>query len=840
MTVPGRIFPIVVLVFLCSSLWGQTDRDSLFRLVQAEYAEQETQYGMNYRRVQGNAKFLHNDTYLLCDSASWNVDTRIIEAFGNVQIIQNNTMLHSEEMIYYIEKDLARFRGGLVELFDKDGNILRTDMLDYDTRDSVAIFRQGGAMKDGEGNVIEGRTGIYDGKVNSFTFQENVEMYMDSIDIKTTSLKYMSREGKAYFGSSTYMWQDPGFIKADAGWYDRNNRMVYFANRVYMNDDDYEAWTDEVYYDQVSGKVDMYTNSQILDTANRVIYLGDHLKYLPAEDSLSARVTMAQSPAVVYFGENENHQVDTLFMTADSIFAYTVKRCDVPEAEVSAAQQRVDDLLYDALSKKREEEAVKREEERIEKLREYGKLPPEWVEEKQKAEADSIARVSLIDSLKNTGLMDSLSIAAYLDSIDGKTEAKPAEKEVAEAPSDSVSTSEVVPEVKDTTALKYVVAYYDVRMYRTDLQGKCDSLVFTEVDSIARLFGKPVLWNAGKNQLMSEDMSLLMKDGNVRRGSMITDAWVISQVDSLHFNQIKSTEMLGYFHENQLYRFDALGGVNAMFYLDEDGVLTTLNQKEAKSMIAAIKNGEASRLLYLETIKSDAYPVSQIEIDRQRLKDFKWRGDERPQTRLDITARNINPTGDRSRYKGVTKPRYKEVDHYFDGYMTNLRKERRKAALERQKAREEAAAEEAAIAKEVEEIPADRNVLEKAPAVPAVDSVGVSESGAKGQQEPALEYEDSVEKAGEAIAISLKDAVATPEVRDDAQIRKEISDEPVVKQLSAKEKKAVKRAERKARKEAIKKARREAREAAKAEKKARREAKRAAKAAARAARHKKP
>ena len=839
MSVPGRIFPIVVLVFLCSSLWGQTDRDSLFRLVQAEYAEQETQYGMNYRRVQGNAKFLHNDTYLLCDSASWNVDARIIEAFGNVQIIQNNTMLRSEEMIYYIEKDLARFRGGLVELFDKDGNILRTDMLDYDTKDSVAMFKQGGAMKDGEGNVIEGRTGIYDGKENSFTFQENVEMYMDSIDIKTTSLRYMSREGKAYFGSSTYLWQDPGFMKADAGWYDRNNRMVYFANRVYMNDDDYEAWTDEVYYDQVSGKVDMYSNSQILDTVNRVIYLGDHLKYLPAVDSLSARVTMAQNPAVVYFGENEDHQVDTLFMTADSIFAYTVKRCDVPESEISDAKQRVDDLLYDALSTKRAEEAVKREEERIDKLREYGKLPPEWVEEKQKAEADSIARVSLIDSLKNTGLMDSLAIAAYLDSIDGKLEAKPAEEKTAEAPSDSVSKAEAVPEVKDTTALKYVVAYHDVRMYRTDLQGKCDSLVFTEVDSIARLFGKPVLWNAGKNQLMAEDMSLLMKDGNVQRGSMITDAWVISQVDSLHFNQIKSTEMLGYFHENQLYRFDALGGVNAMFYLDEDGVLTTLNQKEAKSMIAAIKNGEASRLLYLETIKSDAYPVSQIGIDRQRLKDFKWRGDERPQTRMDITARSINPTGDRYRYKGVTKPRFKEVDHYFDGYMANLRKERRKAALERQMAREEAAvAEEAMVEKGAEEISAGRNIPEKAAAVSAIDSIGVSESRVKSQPELVLEYEDPVEKAGETIAISLKDAEAIPEASDEILMKKEVSGEPVIKELSAKEKRAVERAERKARREVIKKARREAREAAKAERKARREAKRAAKAAARAARHK--
>ena len=264
--------------------------DSVFRLVQADRAEQYEQYGMHYRLVQGHARFLHNDTYLLCDSASWNVDSRFIEAYGNVQLIQDKTMLRSEEMTYWIDESRAVFRGRLVELFDKDGNTLRTDRLTYNTKDSVAVFEGGGAMKDKDGNVIESARGTYDGKEGLFTFEDRVEIYMDSIEIKTHVLRYFSEEEKAYFGRNTQAWKDNGFLRADAGRYDRSRLQIQFSDRVLMFDPVYEAWADEVYYQQSDGSVDLYHNAQVLDTVHQNIYLGDHLQYIPANDSLSQRM----------------------------------------------------------------------------------------------------------------------------------------------------------------------------------------------------------------------------------------------------------------------------------------------------------------------------------------------------------------------------------------------------------------------------------------------------------------------------------------------------------------------------------------------------------------------
>ena len=678
----GR-FLIAALLLLFSSplLRGQgSPSDSLFRLVQAERAEQYERFGMHYRLVKGHARFLHNDTYLLCDSASWNVDSRFIEAYGNVQIIQNNTMLKSEQMFYWIDENKAQFRGPLVELFDKDGNTLRTDKLIYNTKDSVAVFDSGGSLKSKDGNVIESRRGTYDGKESMFFFEEQVELYMDSIEVKTLWMRYFSEQEKAFFGRNTHLWRDNGFLRADDGWYDRQQKIIYFTDKVFMFDPSYEAWAGEVYYYQNDGAADLYKDAQVLDTTNKSIYMGDHLQYVPATDSTSDRGLLTDNPAIVYYGENENHEVDTLYTRADTFYVYALPRCSIPEEEITESKKRLEDIMYDALAKKREEEAVQREQERIKKMRDAGKLPPEWVEKQKQAEADSLAALARLDSLVTVGLLDSL--AAAPDSIRSSRQAvdslisvalMPPDDSSAVAAADSLSApvDSLAAPPADSTLIRYVKAWNKVRMYRSDLQAACDSMVFTELDSIARLYGSPVLWNEVHNQLSADEMQLLMKDGSLDRGSMITNAWLISERDSVHYNQIKSTEMLGYFRDNKIYRFDALGGVSAIFYMVEDSVITTINVKESKSLTAALKDGTAQRMLYVESIKSDAYPVGELPVEKQRLKDFKWRGDERPVSRRSITQRRIRES-ERSKYETMRKPSYRETNKYFDNYMYKL------------------------------------------------------------------------------------------------------------------------------------------------------------------------
>ena len=812
----------VLLLAACTLLRGQNaSPDSVFRLVQAQRAEQYEKYGLHYRLVEGHARFLHNDTYLLCDSASWNVDARFIEAYGNVQIIQDKTMLRSDQMSYWIDENRAVFKGSLVELFDKDGNILRTERLVYNTKDSVAVFEGGGSMKDRDGNVIESTNGTYDGKESLFTFENRVEIYLDSIELKTQTLRYFSQEEKAYFGRNTFAWKNDGFLRADAGWYDRPQQLVQFSDHVFMFDPVYEAWAGEVYYRQQDSGTDLYDNAQVLDTTHKCVYLGDHLQYIPPQDSLSERGLMTGDPAIVFFGENENHVVDTLYSRADTFYVYAVPRCDIPESEIKEAEKRVEDILFDALTQKRETEAKLHEEERIKKMREVGKLPPEWVEQQKKAEADSLAKLARLDSLVTVGVVDSLVAAdpafrGQLSSVDSLINVKLAPPAAASDTTAVVrdTTAATLP-LRDTTPVRYVQAWHNVKMFRSDIQAVCDSVVFTEVDSIARLFGTPALWNEVKNQLTADEMHLLMRNGAFERGSMLTNAWIISQQDTVHYNQIKSTEMLGYFRDNKLYRFDALGGVSAIFYMADEDVITTINLKEAKSMTAALKDGTATRLLYTDAIKSDLYPVGDLPAEKQRLKDFKWRGDERPRHPWDITRRKLNPS-EKSNYEGMKKPLYRETNKYFDNYMIELFEKidaEKRAEYERRQAEQDSLLRVAALQAEADSIaalqaldlpePADREVipadsLAAAPVVMTVpaatlDTTRVAavkpDSTAVAPVAPVAVVPSSVEKIEKPVA----PAEVTP-----------ASPETVIQsdQLTRAEKRALRRAERKARREA--------------------------------------
>ena len=285
----------------------QEEQDSLVVLISAQSAQMVDIEGAAYRKVIGPARFLHNNTYLLCDTALWNVETRIIDAWGDVSILQEETVLTSEKLTYLIDNDLAQFRGTLVQLVDKDHNTLRTRHLDYNTKDSVAVFMNGGAMRDKDGQIIESRNGTYDSKVKLFTFENDVNMFTDSIFVRTRDLKYESDLNLATFGRATNAWKDDNMLSSESGWYDRGRELFFFTDNVHIMSEDQEGWCDSLYFDRVTTGIEMLGNAQVSDTTRNVYGLAGRLEYV---DSL-AKVTMTRKPAVISQTENPDGSIDT-------------------------------------------------------------------------------------------------------------------------------------------------------------------------------------------------------------------------------------------------------------------------------------------------------------------------------------------------------------------------------------------------------------------------------------------------------------------------------------------------------------------------------------------------
>lgn len=859
-----KIFLCVLAAMAGFPLFAQQEQeqDSLVVLISAKSAQMVDIEGASYRKVIGPARFLHNNTYLLCDTALWNVETRIIDAWGDVSILQEETVLTSEKLTYLIDNDLAQFRGTLVQLVDKDHNTLRTRHLDYNTKDSVAVFMNGGAMRDKDGQIVESRNGTYDSKVKTFTFETDVNMFTDSIFVKTKDLKYESDLNLATFGRATNAWKDENMLSSESGWYDRGRELFFFTDMVHVMSQEQEGWCDSLYFDRITSGIEMLGNAQVSDTTRNVYGLAGRLEYV---DSL-AKVTMTRKPAVITQTENPDGSIDTVYLGAEKLVYYTIKKCDIDSMVVVDAGKRLESLAIDPVGtfrKKAAEEAAKAAEEAAKNDPNYRPKgaaggpqsgaakpapgsakqgpaakgaavspaksapgPSKTAQRKPAATAappDSLTLAS--DSLKITP--DSLAVMSdtlaeprlrtlsdTLPSADSLV--KPALPDSLSLPdslavtdslalSDSLALADSVVVVPpDTTKIGFLEAIGKVKIYKKDMQVVCDSLLYSDLDSLARLFKEPIIYQEIYRQYTADSVSLVVRNGGMEKASLMSNAFIAIQEDTSHFDQIKGAEMLAYFDDKGgLRRFDVLGGANALFYLEENDALATVNKAESKMLSATFKEGELQRVYYFDQAKNDGYPVVQLTPEELKLKGFNWQPEKRPADRNAVTPLSLRPS-QRKSYEARPRATFVQTEKYFPGYIGDIHRQIEvRDSLRVVRQREKAIAEQRAAERARLDSLAMADSLQLADSLAVLDSLAFADSLAAARID-SLALADSIKVATDSLAVTdslAAVAAMTPE------------------ELAAAEKAAARKAE----KEARVKAREEAKAARDAKKKKKQE-----------------
>lgn len=738
---------LLALAGLPLSAQDSGQKDSLVVLLSAQSAQTVDLEGGRYRKIIGPARFLHNNTYLICDTAFWNVETRVIDAWGNVSILQEETVLKGDKLTYLIDSDLAQFRGSVVQLEDKDHNMLRTRHLDYNTKDSVAVFRNGGAMRDKDGQIIESINGTYESKVKTFTFEQDVNMFTDSVFVKTGKLKYQSDKNMAHFFFGTDAWKDDDMLSSSDGWYDRSRELFLFNRNVHVLSTDQEGWCDSLYFNRLTSDVEMLGNAQVSDTTRNVYALAGRIEY---QDSLS-KVTMTRSPAVISRTENNEGVLDTVYVGAEKLVYQTISKCDIDSSLVEDAKQRLKNLDVDPVGtfrKKAAEEAAKAAEEQAKNDPNYRPAaqkpksrPESRPESKAVPAADTLAVKGTSDRADSLGVADSL---GTVDSL-------------------------VAPIPKDSTKIGFLSALKKVRIFRKDLQVVCDSLLYSDLDSLARLFVEPIVWQEGTRQYSADSITIVIRNNAMEKANLMSNSFITIQEDSIHFDQIKGAEMLAFFDsKGELERFDVLGGASAVFFLEENECLATVNKSESKMISASFSNGEIQRVYYFDEVKNDGYPVVQMTQDEQRLKGFVWYPERRPKDRNDITTLSLRPS-QRKSYKSRPRAKFTQTDIYFPGYMKDVYKRihiRDSINAIRQREREMIAA------------------ADTVKTMPQVDSIPSSALVDSLAQQPELQQPDSLSSV-------------TPLPQDSSFVLTELPDTTINKEekLSKAEKKALKKKE---------------------------------------------
>lgn len=183
---------------------------------------------------------------------------------------------------------------------------------------------------------------------------------------------------------------------------------------------------------------------------------------------------------------------------------------------------------------------------------------------------------------------------------------------------------------------KKMLAYHGVRFYRSDLQGKCDSIAYAISDSSMKMYTKPALWT-GKNQLTADSMHINIRRNQIDSLSLFNQSFIVSQDSSSSFNQIAGRMMIGYFHHNQIYKIKVDGNAQSIYWVrNENKKLIGVNKAEASNMIIRITNNEIQAINYVESPAETMLPEKKLKKNDRYLKGFRWLEMIRPKNKADI------------------------------------------------------------------------------------------------------------------------------------------------------------------------------------------------------------
>lgn len=177
---------------------------------------------------------------------------------------------------------------------------------------------------------------------------------------------------------------------------------------------------------------------------------------------------------------------------------------------------------------------------------------------------------------------------------------------------------------------KRLLAYRNVRIFKKDMQGTADSLVYVAHDSTIYFYKNPVLWTQG-NQMTADTISMLIKNNTISRVYLTRNAFVISQDTLLHYNQIKGRNMTAEITDGAINRVYVEGnGESLYFALDERNAFTGMNKIICSNIMIRFKGGQVDNFTFYVQPDASFIPPHELTPDVQKLKGFMWNQDARP------------------------------------------------------------------------------------------------------------------------------------------------------------------------------------------------------------------
>jgi len=188
---------------------------------------------------------------------------------------------------------------------------------------------------------------------------------------------------------------------------------------------------------------------------------------------------------------------------------------------------------------------------------------------------------------------------------------------------------------------RLIRTYHNVKIFKSDLQGKCDSIHTNQETGYTKMYRNPVIWS-DKNQITGDSIFLQSNLETEKLDSLkVFNNAFINSKDSLskdNFNQIKGRNMFGKFYENKLKYLLVKGNAESVYFNrnEQTKVLETITKEISSNIEFTLEKGEVQSIKYLTQSDGKTYPPSMFPEESKKLKGFIWREDEQPKKKEDI------------------------------------------------------------------------------------------------------------------------------------------------------------------------------------------------------------
>lgn len=194
-----------------------------------------------------------------------------------------------------------------------------------------------------------------------------------------------------------------------------------------------------------------------------------------------------------------------------------------------------------------------------------------------------------------------------------------------------------VPDLADTARVRILSAHHNVKIFKSDLQGKADSLFYSSADSIIRNYVKPIYWAQG-SQLTGDTIYMQLKNKKLYKMDVFASAFMVNteKQDTAHFNQVKGRKIRAYFKDSKIDRVIDYGNAEAIYWKRDSDKINGMDHSFSSSIDAHFKKGEISNVGFYTKHDDNYSPLLKVKEDDKILKGFIWKPNERPASKEDV------------------------------------------------------------------------------------------------------------------------------------------------------------------------------------------------------------